>query len=411
MSDESESPNRRTVLRAAGTTLGAAVLGSAAAATSAGRETGTESPTPSAVETAETATPASSPTWSERYNERSKDTIEAVAPTEDGSLVVAGQTYAESTGNDAWLFRVDASTGRLEWSRTYEGSKEADPWPYDSAEAVVQTKDGGFAVAGTTRRESGDNAPLLLKTDADGRATLTKSYRTEEANHSQDLLQTADGGYVLLGDTVVIRTDADGTERWRTRLTSESAEFVHARGVVEAHGGGFVVAGSVSRTLEDYDITVVELTEDGAVAWSRRYDLSIDDWASDVVRTETGYALAGQTCIGGAESRNALLAHVGENGEWERHRTYGGAREDEFRALTATDDGGFFLGGTEASSNPTRRWHWTVKTNADGERQWSRRRRWYFGDVAQTPDGDYVAAGFSGLNPSDGIVANFGRPE
>lgn len=410
MSGKDENPNRRTVLYAAGTTLGAAVLGRAGATTSAGRETRTESPTPSAASTAETATPgASSPPWSESYNERSKDTTEAVAPTEDGSLVVAGQTYAESAGNDAWLFRVDASTGELEWSRTYEGSKEADPWPYDAAEAVVQTRDGGFAVAGTTRREAGDNAPLLLKTDADGRATVTKSYRTEEATHSQDLLQAADGGYVLLGGNVVIRTDADGTERWRTRLASESAEFVNARGVVEAHGGGYVVAGSVPRTLEDYDVFVVELTEDGEVAWSRRYDLSVDDWANDVVRTETGYALAGQTCVGGTEYRNALLAHVDERGEWEWHRTYGGAREDEFRALTATDDGGFFLGGMEASSN--RRWHWTVKTNADGERQWSRRRQWYFGDVAQTPDGDYVTVGFSGLNPSDGIVANFGRPE
>lgn len=412
MNGDNKTQTRRTVLYTAGVTLGTAILGSAVSVPSAGQEAQTESSTPTPVSETETTGPTgtSSSPWSRAYNERTADTTYAMVATDEGSLVVAGRTESDQHGNDAWLFKVATTTGELEWSRTYEGSDEADPWPYDSAEAVVQTQDGGFAVGGTTRHEGGANMPLLVKTDADGRPTMMQAYETDDATHSQDLLQTADGGYLLLGSGVAIRVDSDGTELWRTQLTPDTAGFVYARGVVEAHDDGYIVAGSVSSNLDANDIYVVKIGESGEIVWSRRFDFSVDDWANDIVRTETGYALAGQTCEGGPEERNAVLAHLTTSGEWEWHRTYGGVQNDEFLALTPTDDGGFFLGGSDESPADGSS-YWMVKTTATGEIEWSRRRNSYLFDVAQAPNGDYVSTGFSSLPPSDGIIVNLGQPE
>lgn len=58
-------------------------------------------------------------------------------------------------------------------------------------------------------------------------------------------MQTADGGYLLLGSRLAIRTDAAGTELRRTRLVTDSGQQGFALGVVPAHDDGYVVDGAV----------------------------------------------------------------------------------------------------------------------------------------------------------------------
>ncbi|MCW3978098.1 MAG: dockerin type I domain-containing protein [Candidatus Bathyarchaeota archaeon] len=62
--------------------------------------------------------------------------------TSDGGYALAGWTNSFGTGYDYWLVKTD-STGNMEWNGTYGGADDtACAW------SVVQTVDGGYAVAG-----------------------------------------------------------------------------------------------------------------------------------------------------------------------------------------------------------------------------------------------------------------------
>ena len=82
----------------------------------------------------------------------------------------------------------------IEWRKTYGGLQ---------ANSVIQTSDGGYAIAGTAWSSGG---ATLIKTDSSGNVQWEKAL-----GDAVSLAQTSDSGYVLFcenGD--VVNTDAEG---------------------------------------------------------------------------------------------------------------------------------------------------------------------------------------------------------
>ncbi|MFX0088064.1 MAG: hypothetical protein ACFFAU_20590 [Candidatus Hodarchaeota archaeon] len=83
-----------------------------------------------------------------------------------------------------------------EWNQTYGGNG------YDNARALIQTPDGGFALAGTTDSfGAGESDMWLLKTDANGVAQWSQNYGGNEYDDACVLIQTTDGEFALAGAT------------------------------------------------------------------------------------------------------------------------------------------------------------------------------------------------------------------
>jgi hypothetical protein len=82
--------------------------------------------------------------WNKTYGGTNWDYAYALVQTSDGGYALAGFTMSFGAGNaDFWLVKTD-STGNVLWSKTYGGTSE------DWAEALVRTSDGGYALAGWT---------------------------------------------------------------------------------------------------------------------------------------------------------------------------------------------------------------------------------------------------------------------
>jgi hypothetical protein len=67
----------------------------------------------------------------------------SVQQTSDGGFVLAGHIESKESGRDAWLAKTDAS-GKEQWSMRLGGPGQ------DMATSVVESSDGGYAVAGIT---------------------------------------------------------------------------------------------------------------------------------------------------------------------------------------------------------------------------------------------------------------------
>ena len=101
--------------------------------------------------------------WQQTYGGTERDAAGSLVQTGDGGYALAGLTESfdvEST--ECWLVKTDGS-GNMEWNQTYGGT--GTEYVY----SLVQTGDGGYALAGGTESFGAGNSDfLLVKTDEHG---------------------------------------------------------------------------------------------------------------------------------------------------------------------------------------------------------------------------------------------------
>ena len=135
--------------------------------------------------------------------------------------------------------------GETEWSRTFGGEGDDNGW-------TVLEVAGGYVLGGFTDSfGEGENDFYLIRTDSAGEEQWSRTYGGAGNDRCWSLIQTADGGFLLAGETTsacagerdcwVVRTDADGEELWSRTYGGPKGD--RAFSVVAAKDGGFVLAG------------------------------------------------------------------------------------------------------------------------------------------------------------------------
>jgi len=100
--------------------------------------------------------------WSRTFDGDDFDEATSLIQTADGGFALAGYTFSfGACWADFWLVRTDENGDSL-WSRTFGGSRD------DEASSLIQTADGGFAMAGYTWSfGAGSTDFWLMKTGPD----------------------------------------------------------------------------------------------------------------------------------------------------------------------------------------------------------------------------------------------------
>ena len=82
--------------------------------------------------------------WHQTYGGTGNEEVHSVIQTSDGGYALAGWTSSFGASEyDFWLVKTDSS-GNVQWNKTYGGSG------HDEAYSVIQTSDGGYAITGDT---------------------------------------------------------------------------------------------------------------------------------------------------------------------------------------------------------------------------------------------------------------------
>lgn len=230
--------------------------------------------------------------------------------------------------------------------------------------------------------------------------------------------QTADSGYVLVGETDsfgagqsdvwLIKTDPNGTVQWHRTYGGSLKDWGYT--VAQTTDGGYIVIGSTySIGAGDADIWLIKTVADGTLEWDRTFGSDNADLGYFVQQTlNGGFILAGETSSIGAGASDAYLILTDPSGDLLWEHPFGGQGIDIGYAVQQTLDEGFILTGLTDSLGVGLKDLLLIKTDPAGAVEWS--RPYVYGNYAtgrsvrQTPDGGFIVAGFYRSNLGNDII-------
>jgi hypothetical protein len=283
------------------------------------------------------------------------------------------------------LFAGSVGASSEMWSQTYGGPKS------ETATSLVEASDGGFVLSGGS---------LLVKTDANGVMEWNQTYPVPTGS----LIETADGGYGIAGGGSLAKLDLYGNLEWDQTYSGGSANSL-----IETSDGGYALAGTLDSLDSNgtTDFWLVKTDSKGVMEWNQTYGGAEVERAYSLVETsDEGFALAGERIVSEGDGYRAWrfwLVRTDEDGNMLWNQTYGIAN-DGARSLVRTSDGGFALAGFTYIWDPANLGvgnydFWLVKTDSKGVMEWNQTYARTDVDKAysliETSDGGYALAGES----------------
>jgi regulation of enolase protein 1 (concanavalin A-like superfamily) len=313
------------------------------------------------------------PQWNKTYGGIKHDELSTLILTADGGFAIAGTTESYGAGGaDFWLVKTNA-TGVPLWNQTYGGIK------HDKLSALVQTVDGGFALAGQTYSFRSDSTDMwLVKTDANGVVEWNQTYGEIEQRNAYTLIQTTNKGFILASSYRLVKTNTNGVVVWN-KTFEKVAGGGYTSSLIKTADEGFVFTGTDALVFYppgQSDIWLVKIDEDGVTQWNQTYRVSVyDDIPNALVQTIDGnFVFVGTSWCLSFGMTDICLIKTDTNGVVQWNQTYGGIERDEASALVQTMDGGFAFVGTIRIISGDMSEHWgdilLVKTDVNGVIQW-----------------------------------------
>jgi hypothetical protein len=326
--------------------------------------------------------------------------------TSDGGYAIAGSTYSFDAGlSDVYVIKLDANSN-LQWTKTIGGKG------WEAGSSLIQTSDGGYVIAGYTYSFGTGSTDVysdvyVIKLDANGNLQWTKTIGGKYHDLGRSIIQTSDGGYVIAGttksfgaggkDVYVVKLDANGNLQWTKTIGGPESE--DGNSLIQTSDGGYVIAGyTESFGAGETDVYVVKLDAKGNLQWTKTIGGENDDKGYSLIQTsDGGYAIAGYTSSFGAGRDDIYVVKLDAKGNLQWTKTIGREYGDEGSSLIQTSDGGYAIAGFTKSFGAGEKDVYVVKLDAKGNLQWTKTIGREYGDegssLIQTSDGGYAIAG------------------
>jgi hypothetical protein len=325
----------------------------------------------------------------ETFGGTENEVANSVIATSDGGYVILGFTLSNDgdvinkTDESAdFLVLKYSSNDELLWSKTYGGSDD------DRGQDIIQTQDGGFAILGYSRSSDidvsenfGNQDYWLSKLDPNGNLQWQKSFGYSGRDVGTCLIQTNDNGYLITGELDVTASGGEGNSRTASR-----------------HAGG--------------DYWAIKLNSNGDKEWSRYYGGTFTDTPQGILKTDdNGFIIVGTSDSSDTDVTNNKgtydfwVIRISGDGSLVWEKNFGGSEIDEARAITPTNDGNFLIVGDTRSTDKDVTLNnggadlWLIKISPEGNLIWEKTFGGSSFDVARsinpTFDGGYIISGSS----------------
>ncbi|MBS7252483.1 T9SS type A sorting domain-containing protein [Flavobacterium branchiicola] len=280
----------------------------------------------------------------------------------------------------------------LQWQKSIGAQLE------DVGSKILKTKDGGYIVLAYSSSTDGNMADnhgsydiVVIKLNSAKTIEWQKSYGGSKLESGRSIIETKDGGYIIVGESY----SADGD--------------------VSGHHG----------TTDYTDLWLLKIASDGQLEWQKSLGGSATDAGVGIVAVTDGYVIGGTVGSNDGDVKSSkyppgsgnidfwvVKVSISGNLIWEK--SYGGKNGEECNSIAPTSDGGFILSGnTTSSDGDVTGYHddfdyWVVKLNSLGEMEWQKTLGGKKFDNAvsaiQDSEGNYIVTGYTGS--SDGDITN-----
>lgn len=301
--------------------------------------------------------------WQRTIGGSGQELLQSIMPTSDGGYIVGGSSSSNKSGKlhnglndlfgkkedsygglDFFVVKLD-SKGEIEWQKSYGGQYA------DELRSIVQTRDGGFLLGGSSNspdsgnkneKSYGESDYWILKLDRKGELEWQKTYGGAGDDQLQSVLQSKDGNYLLAGSS------SSGTGGNKNASNGKGSDF-----------------------------WLIKIDPIGEILWQETYDIGKADLLTTIQENADGSLLLGghaQTEVSDSKKKDRegindyVLIKTNGKGEEQWTQTVGSGGEDILRKAIETRDGGYLLAGTstgtasrDRNSGQGRNDFWVVK--------------------------------------------------
>lgn len=280
-------------------------------------------------------------------------------------------------GGDIWIAKLD-SLGNIQWNKCY-GGPNGDQIGFNGLQS---TNDGGYIIAGFTFNTPSVDI-LVIKINNSGDVQWQKTYGGSGTDFGNVVRQTADGGYIVAGestsangnatfnhggfDSWVLKLDSNGNLQWQKSYGGSQDES-NTFAIDKTADGGYILAapsnsndGDVSGNHGEDDFCVYKLDGVGNIQWQKCYGGSGDELPSSIKQvSDGGYIITGGSSSndqqvsghhGNTDQYDCWIIKINSAGSILWQNSYGGSLDDNANSIQPTSDGGWIMSGLTMSNN------------------------------------------------------------
>lgn len=256
----------------------------------------------------------------------------------------------------------------------------------DSGHSVLQTIDGGYVIVGETLSlGQGLYDVFLIKADISGDIVWTKTFGGSDSESGFSVEETYGGGYIIGGssygfgagdhDFYLIKTDSLGDMIWAKTYGGNGIDVCYS--VIQTQDSGYLLTGTTSSFGNAHNVYVVKTDVDGNLLWAKAYGTNGHEEGVCGIQTRDGgyifLGLFGSSLIGDCDIYLIKTDDIG-NVVWSK--TYGGAAIDYALDISQNINGEYLIAGSTNSFGAGNYDAYILRTDSVGAIIWSK----VFGD-------------------------------
>ncbi|WP_346882409.1 hypothetical protein [uncultured Algibacter sp.] len=272
--------------------------------------------------------------WQKTFGFLGTDSGLSIIQTHDDGFLVTGildvtasngqgkNSSVLHAGGDYWAIKLDA-LGEKEWSKFYGGSLSDTPFD------VIQTKDNGYIIIGSSDSNDVDITNnkgaydfWIIKISETGTLLWEKSFGGKEIDEAHAITSTADGNYIIVGDTrsndLDVSNNKGVADVWIIKIspmgeliwekTFGGTSFDAGRSISKTQDDGFIISGNsrsangdVSSNSGQNDAWILKIDNQGSLKWQKSFGGSNIDFAKNAIQLNDNSIIG----VGESSSSNA----------------------------------------------------------------------------------------------------------
>ncbi|MFB0998188.1 MAG: hypothetical protein QMC28_05770, partial [Flavobacteriales bacterium] len=264
--------------------------------------------------------------FQKKYESTNASRAYSVDLTKDGGFILAGSYDVSGLlSAEYYVVKLDANGDTL-WANTYGPTVDTTitsnrDGAGNEAYNVIQTFDLGYMVVGEAHAfGSGSSDIFALKLTTTGDTAWTKTYGGINSDYSYKVIQLADSGYILSGytetygsgirDIYVLRINKLGDTLWAKAYGGSGIDG--SNDMVQTQDGGFAIVGNTFSFGEGVsDVYVIKINASGALQWANAYGGLLNDFGNAITETsDSGFVISGSTESFGSGQRDIYILKI-----------------------------------------------------------------------------------------------------